>query len=93
MAFYEKFPYTNFQELNLDWIIAKVKELDEKVGNDLERIIQDYINEHLSGIITGAMYSEEDEHIILSIPIQAGTENHVYNVADQTIYVEGETDV
>jgi hypothetical protein len=24
MAFYDKFPYTNFQELNLDWLISEV---------------------------------------------------------------------
>ena len=27
MAFFDKFPYTNFQELNLDWIISKVKDI------------------------------------------------------------------
>ena len=27
----DNFPYTNFQELNLDWIIEKLKELEERV--------------------------------------------------------------
>lgn len=26
MAFFDKFPYTNFHELNLDWILTKVRE-------------------------------------------------------------------
>lgn len=30
MAVFENFPYTNFHELNLDWIIAKVKEYVQK---------------------------------------------------------------
>lgn len=28
----DSFPYTNFQELNLDWIIEKLKELEERVA-------------------------------------------------------------
>lgn len=28
---FEKFPYTNFHELNLDWIIEKIKKLGERV--------------------------------------------------------------
>lgn len=28
----DNFPYTNFQELNLDWILAKLKELEDRVA-------------------------------------------------------------
>ena len=28
MALFENFPYTNFHELNLDWLVKKVKEID-----------------------------------------------------------------
>lgn len=31
MAFYDKFPYTNFQELNLDWILQYLKEQEERI--------------------------------------------------------------
>lgn len=30
--FGERFPYTNYHDLNLDWIISKMKELSEKLG-------------------------------------------------------------
>lgn len=33
--FIEKYPYTNFNEYNLDWIIAKIREIDTKVDNML----------------------------------------------------------
>lgn len=36
MAFYDKFPYTNFQELNLDWIIKAINELKTEVENYIE---------------------------------------------------------
>ena len=31
MGLWDHFPYTNFHELNLDWIITKVIELNAKV--------------------------------------------------------------
>lgn len=33
MAVFENFPYTNYHELNLDWVIAKVKEYIVKTDN------------------------------------------------------------
>lgn len=33
-------PYTNFHELNADWIVAKVKELDERVNGDIRAEIE-----------------------------------------------------
>ena len=29
MGLFEQFPYANFHELNLDWILKKIKELNE----------------------------------------------------------------
>lgn len=31
MGFFNQFPYTNFHELNLDWILSKIKELTKRV--------------------------------------------------------------
>lgn len=40
MGLFEQFPYSNFHELNLDWILQKIKELDEKVDSIEDRILQ-----------------------------------------------------
>ena len=40
MGFGHMFPYSNIHELNLDWLLAKVKELEEKVL-DLERRMEE----------------------------------------------------
>lgn len=39
MGLFEQFPYANFHELNLDWILQKIKELDEKVDSIEDRIL------------------------------------------------------
>ena len=41
MGLFEQFPYSNFHELNLDWILQKIKELDEKVNNIEDRILKE----------------------------------------------------
>ena len=40
MGLFEQFPYANFHELNLDWILNKIKELDEKVDSIEDRILK-----------------------------------------------------
>lgn len=32
MGFFDQFPYTNFHDLNLDWMIEKIKELEARVA-------------------------------------------------------------
>lgn len=41
MGLFEQFPYSNFHELNLDWILHKIKELDEKVDSIEDRILKE----------------------------------------------------
>ena len=40
MGLFEQFPYSNFHELNLDWILQKIKELEEKVDSIEDRILK-----------------------------------------------------
>ncbi len=42
MGLFDHFPYTNFHELNLDWIIKKVREMDSKLDAYLDRITIHY---------------------------------------------------
>lgn len=53
MGLFEQFPYSNFHEMNLDWILAKIKELDEKVNNIEDRIIKEanaYTDQQIAGL-------------------------------------------
>ena len=37
--FYNEYPYTDIHELNLDWILKKMRELEELVANIKEDIL------------------------------------------------------
>ena len=56
-------PYTNFHEMNLDWILAKVKELDEKFGSEIEAEIIAYVDAHLSQYVLSVQYNAANERL------------------------------
>lgn len=65
MGLFENFPYTNFHELNLDWIIKTMKALDEKVDSIEDRIYKKskaYTDEQIA-ILRNEFNSLEDEFI------------------------------
>ena len=55
---FNEYPYTDMHELNLDWCIAKLKELDKRVDEITDEIAAEvyekaveYIDENLAGVI------------------------------------------
>lgn len=52
MGLFEQFPYTNFHELNLDWIVSKVKELVTEFDSYAVSFqeLKDYVNNYFENI-------------------------------------------
>lgn len=50
MGLFENFPYTNFHELNLDWVIETMKKIDAKVSN-MEQMTKEEVQKVLNGWI------------------------------------------
>ena len=71
MAFnWNKFPWTNLHDLNLDWIIQKVKELEIKVL-DAAKVAVQYTDRKINDLLTGAGDLEIDK--TGSVRISGGT--------------------
>lgn len=43
LGLFEQFPYANFHELNLQWLMAKIKELESKEPKDYDEIIAEIL--------------------------------------------------
>lgn len=58
MGFFDNYPYTDFHELNLDWLIKQMKALEEHVDNtydtlynQLKQDVEDYIDREIASVL------------------------------------------
>lgn len=60
---YEKFPYTNFHGLNLDWLLQKMQELEEKVDTE---VIEE-IRRVVSSLVIDDVYDADTETLTITL--------------------------
>lgn len=54
-------PYTNLHDLNLDWIVQKIKYWD----SNLEKLVTESANEYFESIMANTLYDEQNMKIVL----------------------------
>lgn len=59
MSFFNRYPYTDFHEMNLDWAIAKLKEMEGRIEGLKEEILtetiaaaEEYVDDKLADVIS-----------------------------------------
>lgn len=60
---YEKFPYTNFHGLNLDWLLQKMQELEAKVDTE---VIEE-IRRVVSSLVIEDIYDADTETLTITL--------------------------
>lgn len=96
MGVFENIPYTNFHEMNLDWLLQQMKSLNERMDSFVDEITADIIPIVQRAIEEGLIdvtYDSTNETVVL-VPGAGVTSQHLakffqinnykYPVADQT---------
>lgn len=61
----ENFPYVNFHDLNLDWIIKELKAEKDFLENDLEGVIEEMIRNIIVNLAIS--YEAESETLVFTL--------------------------
>jgi hypothetical protein len=93
MGLFEHFPYTNFHDLNLDWIIQALKDLDIKVDTLEERVTEaakQYVDGRIADFVSGPMQDMQDQIDGLENEMTAFETNVQNQFAEYTSKTDGE---
>lgn len=66
------FSYSNFHQLNLDWILNEIKRMTDWIDNTASEDIQNIINQKFNELMLDATYIAETETLVLSLKEKEG---------------------
>ena len=61
------FPYSNFHQLNLDWVLNEMKRVTDWIDNTASEDIQNIINQKFNDLMLDATYVAETETLVLAL--------------------------
>lgn len=62
-----EYPYSNFHQLNLDWLLNEMKRVTDWIDNTASEDIQNIINQKFNELMLDATYVEETETLVLAL--------------------------
>lgn len=85
---FNEYPYNNFSDLNLDYILKEIKRLNDIIEKTFTGDLADYLNK----LMPEVLYDADNERITLrlkeKIVVKDGT--HVYDPESKTIIIKEE---
>lgn len=85
--FINQYPYTDFHELNLDWVINEVQTLKRTVDTLMSDQITSMIDRYFNSIMPSVVYDEPNRVINLNFEPTVIEGVHSYNALAESIDV------
>lgn len=94
MGFFEKnnFPYTNFQDFNLDWVLQVLKKMDAAIDDSFQSYITEWVAQNYNKLFFDAAYDGNSDTLTMALAdtlaSRAGGEPVSYiNLAGQVLEI------
>lgn len=92
MGFFEQFPYANFQQFNLDWILQVLKRMEGALDDSFQSYITDWVAQNYNKLFFDAAYDPTNDTLTMalaeSLASRAGGEPVSYiNLAGQVLEI------
>ena len=88
--FINSYPYSDFHEMNLDWIITQVESLTTKVDEIMSDAVLKAIDRYFNSIMPNVVYDESNMVINLNFEPTVLEGTHSYNGLAQSIDITGD---
>lgn len=82
------YPNNSTEVRNMDYLLRKVEELDQKVNKLMSDKLEEAIDEYFNKVMITAIYDEANEKIILSKEAAVSDGVHIYSGDDNSITIE-----
>lgn len=67
MGFFEQFPYANFQEFNLDWILQVLKRMEGALDDSFQSYITEWVEENYNHLFFNAAYDPASDTLTMAL--------------------------